>query len=105
MAKVKEEVLEQIVLETKEDTSEQVVIPQLEQEQSEQVEEEKEDVVVSTFHFESTLFWLDDVLADFKAVVEPSENILVCIQHVECIQKLLQKEINKIEVVDAEIIE
>ena len=97
MAKVKEDVLEQIVLETKEDTSEQVIIPQLEL--------QKEDVIVSTFQFEHILFWLDDVLADFKAVVEPSENILVCIQHVECIQKLLQKEINKIEVVDAEIIE
>lgn len=103
MAKIKEEVLEQIVLETKEDTSEQVIITQLEQEQLEQVEEE--EVVVSSFQIKSTVFCLEDMLLDFKSIVEPSENILVCIQHVECLQKLLQKEINKIEVVDAEIIE
>lgn len=97
MKKVKEEVVEQVVLETKVDTSEEVIIPNL--------DEEKEDVVVSDFKYEDTLFGLDEMLFDFKLVVNPSENILVCIQHVECIQKLLQKEINNIEVVDAEIAE
>ena len=96
MAKVKKEVYQEVVLETKADTSEKVIVLNL--------DEEKDDVVMSNFKFKNTFFWLDDVLADFKAVAEPSENILVCIQHVECVQKLLEKEINNIEVVDSEIV-
>ena len=81
--------VEEVVLETKADINEKVIIPNL--------DEEKDDVVVSDFKYEDTLFGLDEMLFDFKSVVNPSENILVCIQHVECIQKLLQKENEKNE--------
>ncbi len=43
--------------------------------------------------------YLEILLIEFRAKEKPSENILVSIQHLEAVQKLLDKELLEIEVV------
>lgn len=45
-----------------------------------------------------------ELIVRFQEKEKPSENILVAIQHLEAVQKLLLKEAEGIEVVDAEIV-
>jgi hypothetical protein len=50
-------------------------------------------------------YYIECLLIIFKEQKKPSENILVAIQHLEALQKLLLKEAEGIEIVDAEIVE
>lgn len=53
----------------------------------------------------SDTYLLDKLLDSFKSKENPSERVLVCIEHLKAIQTELEREVLDIEVVDSEIIE
>lgn len=45
-------------------------------------------------------FLIEKIIEKFKSKENPSENILIALQHIECVKKLLEKDLLNIEVIE-----